>query len=316
MNQTVTNTRSHLITPCTSRKRGDYGIPIRVSELSAPDLGTLTTQWFNSLNSSKAFETSAVDLYAGGAWSLVKELCKSFDYQWVLSAGYGLINANSIVKPYNITFSNGKSESIPSLNFATQKEANIYWWRAINQCKSNKARIDGGITKLLSKYRNDNFLFVVSKSYIEVIIDEINNCIERNIIDKEKIIIISSYKANGACKHQVLRVDPNLTTYFRCTLANLNYKLAQHIIEKKTSFGIEYFKKEIEKIKLEPKKKSTKKKLSDEEVRIITIEILHKYKDAAKSKTKALDILRNTYNLSCSAERFSPIYEFCKVHIY
>jgi hypothetical protein len=316
MNHTVTNTRSHLITPCTSRKSGSHGTPIKVSELSAHDHTTLATNWFNTLNSSEACETPAVDLYAGGAWSLVKELRNSFDNQWVLSAGYGFINADSIIKPYNVTFSDGHNESIPTLNCTTKKEANMKWWMAVNQNKHNKARFDGGITKLLSDNCNDNFLFIGSKNYIELIVNEINECIENGLIKKEKIIIMSAKKTDGQVESQTLNTDSSLIQHFKCTLANLNYKIAIYILNKKTPFDIEAFNKAISKIKVEPPEKIKKAKLSDKEIRTMIIKILLEHGDQAKSKTKAINIFRNTYNLSCSVERFTPIYESCKAQIY
>ncbi|GGB81981.1 hypothetical protein GCM10011352_04710 [Marinobacterium zhoushanense] len=178
------------------------------------------------------------------------------------------------------------------------------------------ANFRGGIKELLKNNSNDKFLIIGSKNYLDLITNDINDSIEGKIIKPENIIVISAKEASGQLRKQTLKANPELRHYFKCTMANLNYRIANEILAQKADFDIKSFQNVIDKIKVlsPPRKKIAN--LSDEEIKEKVIKILTTHGNDASSKTKALSIFRNKYNLSCSAERFTPIYKFCKSKLY
>src|SRR5262245_61824806 len=98
--------RASLVVACSQRKRlpAPPELQVRSVDSNATDR---VAQWKARLHSVDAPLLRAKELYAGDHWrSAVHayEQAKRYSSKtelWVISAGYGLIRANSTVKPYS-----------------------------------------------------------------------------------------------------------------------------------------------------------------------------------------------------------------------
>jgi len=101
----------HLITSCTQSKAAKYGEALPLSACSEHS-GFTPEKWLREL-SLRPKKGPALEVYTGDHWSVSKDIVKNYvDELWVLSAGYGLINARTDIASYDATFSSGNRNSI------------------------------------------------------------------------------------------------------------------------------------------------------------------------------------------------------------
>ena len=110
-------TRICLVVACSQRKR--LPAPSRLQLRSVRSRGAeRVAQWNARLGSIDAPRLSAADLYAGDHWQSAVQaheearLYSSGAELWVISAGYGLIRADSKVKPYSATFATRADDAV------------------------------------------------------------------------------------------------------------------------------------------------------------------------------------------------------------
>ena len=104
----------HVVVTCTDRKR--LPVPAGLQLRSVPSTGDRFDAWKKRLEQAER-STPALDLYAGEAWQVVRELAPVAPSghtvsRWVVSAGYGLIGINTQLSPYGAAFSAGKLDSV------------------------------------------------------------------------------------------------------------------------------------------------------------------------------------------------------------
>ena len=98
--------RTLVIAPCSAKKRGDVAFPARAADLADPERRQQTETRL------AAFSCSAVEMYTGTHHRLVMEGMRKVWEHWgqetleiaILSGGYGLLRANEIIVPYDVTF--------------------------------------------------------------------------------------------------------------------------------------------------------------------------------------------------------------------
>ena len=119
----------HFITSCTKSKAVKYGKALALSECSEhPGFGP--SSWLCEL-SKREKQGPALEVYVGDHWSVSKDILVNYAQDlWVISAGYGLINAQKTIASYDATFSTGDRNSISNnLGFDSHpKEQNKAWW--------------------------------------------------------------------------------------------------------------------------------------------------------------------------------------------
>ena len=124
-------TTVHVVASCTKRKRAVVHNELRLGSLGGsadPDA------WLARLESVDVPRVAARDLYAGEHWKLVLDLEKQLRAAgrevrlWVASAGYGLVSADTKLKPYSATFAPGTPDSVAPVSETSQLRL---WWRSL-----------------------------------------------------------------------------------------------------------------------------------------------------------------------------------------
>jgi len=121
----------HIIVTCANRKRLPAPVSLLARSLPEAPVGERASEWLRRLDHSDGPLTVARDLYAGEHWSVVRSLLTVAGdghvpvEVWVLSAGYGLVNASAKIRPYAATFSAGQADTV------ALKGSRGEWWRLL-----------------------------------------------------------------------------------------------------------------------------------------------------------------------------------------
>ena len=94
----------HVVVSCKRRKTLPVPAETSISFIHAADLEQRANEWISALEKAQLDERPAGDLYAGDHWKVVLEMpasAKELQVKlWVASAGYGLIEIGTLLKPY------------------------------------------------------------------------------------------------------------------------------------------------------------------------------------------------------------------------
>ena len=180
----------HLITNCTSNKRKFCSKPpIALSEIKKNKNESVVKEWLELLHSNKE-KVTAIDLYLGDHWSIAREIYKQNKLVWVISAGWGLINIETPIYPYNATFTKGEPNSISSLDTSSSAMLqNRKWWNALQK----RRRLEFTIEKLFEDFSGDYFFIAVSPQYIKVIEPELFELKKKGVIKPKNNLIFPGY---------------------------------------------------------------------------------------------------------------------------
>jgi len=103
-----------VVTTCTRRKRVKPALGGTVGSLCRNEQAAVMRDWLEGLAALPA-QTPASDLYAGRSFSLAKKAAAlTGSPLFVVSAGLGLISADTRLPSYGLTVSKGNSESVAS----------------------------------------------------------------------------------------------------------------------------------------------------------------------------------------------------------
>ncbi len=163
----------NVITTCTLRKSRPIHARLRVRDVRAGSIAARAADWRRRLTSVQAPELSAIELYAGEHWSIVRSLPESAAAKglrvnvWVCSAGYGLIRGTTMVRPYGATFALGQPDSVAS-DLPQTKE----WWAAI--CRLSKEQgAPRTVTELVEAAPRTPLIVALSSAYLNAMHDDL-----------------------------------------------------------------------------------------------------------------------------------------------
>ena len=191
----------HLIVTCVAQKKAKQSHSILDTTIGVGPLKDVFHQWSSVIEQSELKKRKAIDLYSGGlwgvfldAWGVVRNKTKEHQL-WILSAGYGFINSEDKIVPYNITFQN-PGHNIPSILEKIEYDSNPNsrmntlqgWW----QCLSQKGNCPNNMTSLFSTFKKDDYaLIVLGKDYLDAVFHDLSTGI-RSTQFPQNIAVISN----------------------------------------------------------------------------------------------------------------------------
>ena len=152
---------------CVSQKNGN--IKADISQIKETTLENTFNIWSNMTVGDKP----SSEVYKGTQWELIKKL-NNKTQTYVVSAGYGIIDLNTPIVPYSITFSDAYVENkhlfIPKFNLS-QKQVNKEWFSMF-----------GDFSNLWNT--DEVCIFTVNPLYLNVL----------DLPKRDNIILLSNYK--------------------------------------------------------------------------------------------------------------------------
>jgi len=232
----------HLIVTCVAQKKAKQSHSILDPKISVGSLKDVFHQWRSVIDQSELKKTKAIDLYTGGlwgvfldAWGVVRNKTEKHQL-WILSAGYGLINAEDEIVPYNITFQNS-GHNIPSvlekIEYDSSPNSRMKtlqgWW----QCLSQKDSFPNNITSLFSTFKKDDYaLVVLGKDYLNAVFHDLSTGIQSTQYPK-KIAVISNNVNDPVAKKlnsHWLYADKKFINLPDTNSTFINGKIAHHLL--------------------------------------------------------------------------------------
>ena len=119
-----------VIVTCAANKTVDVPEELQFGKLPTLPVTESVDEWVKRLKSTDVDLVKMIDLYKGGYWNIVKDINQNskVDNVWVLSAGYGIVNANQSVKPYAIALKDNSYDSIKLNTKGQDKQSYSQWW--------------------------------------------------------------------------------------------------------------------------------------------------------------------------------------------
>jgi hypothetical protein len=175
------------VVACSQRKRSIPPRELRLSSIRAP-AEKRAIEWTRRIREVRVAEHVAQDLYEGDHWHSACEayrLARQYSKRaelWVISAGYGLIRSDKLIKPYSATFANGSIDSVwRGPGDGDRKTRLQKWWQALPH--------DAVLGDLLE---NDGVIVVAAgASYLAPLSDDLDAAV-RNDRSGDRVSILSA----------------------------------------------------------------------------------------------------------------------------
>ena len=177
----------HLIVTCVAQKKSSRLVSILDPQINNGTVEEVFEQWQKLLNSSKIPKEKAESLYKGSLWNsymklwgLIRSRVEHSEL-WIISAGYGLINGSKKIIPYDVTFQDSKFETpsifkkinkINSINKSPKQDVLKKWW-SLHTFHREDSEIKSLSDLLIKSPKEDYFLFVLGKDYLEAISEDL-----------------------------------------------------------------------------------------------------------------------------------------------
>lgn len=184
-------------------------------------------EWRKSIDAWEGDRRTAIELYGGGHWNVVRRLATSRpDLPCsVISAGYGLVSMDSLLVPYAATFAFGYRDSIARTCGKSGFRENVEWWNALCDWRPVGAKGPRSLSESLARARHSIHFFALSAFYLGAISEDLARG-QRQLEDSSRLIIISTGKANhGELSENVIPAPAELQTLLGGGLVSLNVRV-------------------------------------------------------------------------------------------
>lgn len=224
----------NVVVTCAARKTKRAPAHARVKNLKKRTLNGRFTEWSMRINRNNQNLVKAIDLYRGNSWSVIRKLQRHPKHGkavrlWIVSAGYGLISADTLVAPYAATFSDGHADSVrPSRPRECTTGA---WWNKLIQWRRRERNEVASISDIAKTFPDQPLLIAISKEYLSATHDDIVEA--RNFLSSpdKMVIICAGAKKDGEAVENFLPCDARFENHFHCCRADLNARLLDSIVK-------------------------------------------------------------------------------------
>lgn len=260
-------TTMHVIVACANRKTAAIPAEFRLGSLT--DLTATpeaAREWAARLSGPVgAAHLAAENLYAGEHWAVARQLPVSAAAHatqlWVCSAGYGLIPAPALIRPYAATFS-GQEDRVPG-----GAEGARRWWQALAQWEGPAPGQPRSIRELAAAKPAASVMIALSAAYLDACRDDIAAAAEE-LRDPDRLLVISAgARGPGLLPGLIVPADARLQAVLGGTRQALNVRIAARLLEAGITSRAKATLHMAELLASQPPvARYERKKLSDEEV--------------------------------------------------
>ena len=203
--------------------------------------------WIERLERAPILPIAVEKLYQGPHWKqsvLAYENASRFSRVslWVLSAGYGLVEANRNIrlKPYQATFSiegsfgdNSNCVSPLGLSLTERTGYERAWWQALSDWEAPFGQSPRTLSRLVAEQEVDAMLVIASNNYLKVIETELKDA-AASLAQPDRLIVISAGASNQLRQRlsgHMVQFDKRLAQRLGGALGSLNARTAAWLVE-------------------------------------------------------------------------------------
>lgn len=310
-----------IVASCTMRKKGQIPKALRFRRYNRSTTGTARINaWRKALETYDVDSVRAAELYAGGFWSVVRELPTIAQQRGiattflVASAGYGLVSAEAELKPYSATFSPGPDSVVAvRLHGDSRAQGLTDWWRRLSSWNGPRGHLGPRrIEQIARRTPGASMLVIASPVYVRAMADDLLVA-ARALRRPESLVIVSSVSGfpDELTEHLVPSVA-RLQSRLGGTLGSLHARTARHLLkEASLPFDASALRAKYERIasRARPLESNSREHRSDSDVRAF---IRSHMKADSTSCTGLLRVYRDS-GFRCEQRRFRTLFnEVCR----
>lgn len=296
----------HVVVTCTSRKTAAVPPERRLGSLTdlAATWGAIQ-EWTARLSGPGGVaHLAAEDLYAGEHWAVARQLPRSaaaHDTQlWVCSAGYGLIRADALIRPYAAAFS-GHEDRVPGGADGARR-----WWRALAQWDGPEPGQPRSIRELAAAKPTASFMLALSAAYLDACRDDITAA-AAELQDPDRLLVVSAgARGPGGLSGLMVPADARLQAVLGGTRQALNARIAARLLRAGITSRAQATRHMAGLLARQPPvARYERKKLSDEEVTTMITGRLAR--EPGMSASRMLREFRDA-GYACEQQRFANLH--------
>lgn len=302
----------NVVVTCTQRKTLPVPRGLRAGSLRGA-VGTRLSMWIDRLGRSGRHPVSAMDLYAGDAWSVVRSLAAQPPSHsrlrlWVCSAGYGLVPATAYLSPYGATFADGERDSVVTAGGDTPIEQRRSWWQGLSNWEGPAPGGPRTLAETAATYPRTPLLFVGSQHYLDAVSEDLEQARSRLAKPELLSILSAGTSSTHAFANHRLPYDARLQQVLGGALTSLNTRVLAFLLQRHTGpFTFESLSGTLRRCtkRLPDMPRHDRQPISDDDVRDF---IRHALAENPREKhSPLLRRLRDT-GYQCEQARFRRIY--------
>jgi hypothetical protein len=224
----------NVVVTCAARKTEPAPAQARVKNLKKRTLKGRFTEWSMRIGRNQQNPVKAIDLYRGNSWSIIRKLHGHPKHGkklrlWIVSAGHGLISADTLVAPYAATFADGHADSVKPSRLQNCTTGD--WWNKLIQWRRRERHQVASISDIAKTFPNRPLLIAISKEYLSATHDDIIEARKFLSSPDKMAIICTGAKKNGELVDNFLPCDARFENHFHCCRADLNARLLDSIVK-------------------------------------------------------------------------------------
>lgn len=151
-----------LVVPCSAKKSKLSSPGLMGSRLTAGRQLTVGSRWQQQLRESTPC-IQAGELYSGSSFRRVRQLGLSIDRPvWVISAGLGLVSAEQLIPPYDLTLSSASAASLPNRILGDFRHD--AWWELVQT-----SPFANTLSSIFDSQHQSRVLVALTKPYAQLI---------------------------------------------------------------------------------------------------------------------------------------------------
>jgi len=220
-----------LLVTCSARKRIPIHPQLQLRSISSGDPLARLEEWKSRLVSVEAASVPAVALYAGDHWSAARlaiDHARAWNPKsqlWVMSAGYGIVAGEVLVKSYSATFARGQDSVFRRGSTDDRRGVISAWWKGLPH--------ESTVENLLSDPSEPVMLIAGGSDYIEALRVEIEAAAaDANRLNRLFVISAGSRDIAG-----LLPVRGSHSGAVGGSLASLNARILAYLMRSANEHG-------------------------------------------------------------------------------
>jgi len=227
-----------VIVTCTDRKTRPAPDELAVRSHPLGSLQSRMKAWTAALESSHVDAVRAEQLYAGDHWQVIRTFPAAAPagtqvHTWVCSAGYGLIQLLTPIRPYAATFTTGHPDAV------APREAGYTasdWWHRLAEWQPEGATGPRTVAEVAAASKTGFVLVAVSGQYARALDADLAGA-ARAVGDPDRLAIITggSHPADIP-RRGLIPADARLKGTLGGATHSLNARIARRAIERLTDW--------------------------------------------------------------------------------
>lgn len=217
----------HVIVTCANRKSRPIPARLQLGQVPGRTPVQRAQRWIARLSQEDVPQATALDLYAGEHWSVARGFPALHQpgeviRLWACSAGYGLIPAEALIKPYHATLTPGQADSVPGPPAS--------WWSLLGDWPGPVPEHPRSIRALVAADPAALFMLVLSKAYLRACGGDVVSARE-GVADRERFLIVSAgARPEGDLAASMVPANARLQARFSGTRRALNARIGADLL--------------------------------------------------------------------------------------